>query len=219
MNRRKIFTLVGSISMVLVLAALSLMAACAAPAPAPTPSPSPSPSPAPSPAPTPSPPPTEEVYHWKMQHGWGAGEDWLFAQLPEILREITGGRITIDTMVCDGGLVPANEMHHALKTGVLDIGFDAGWWYEDIMPVCKIEYLVGMMSENIEESFCLWDTRADGDGLSIGFGLTDIFRDEYMREEGIGERRYCIEKIKSLLKEEEEHWRKMFPREDSVDHT
>lgn len=49
----------------------------------------------------------------------------------------------------------------------------------------------------------------------INAGLTTV----YMREEGVGERRYCIEKIKELLKEEEEHWRKMFPREDSVDHS
>jgi len=49
----------------------------------------------------------------------------------------------------------------------------------------------------------------------INAGLTTV----YMREEGMGERRYCIERIKELLKEEEEHWRKIFPREDSVDHT
>jgi len=179
---KRLLVVLGTICLTLILI-VPVVAGCAAPAP--TPTPSPSPSPPPSPSPTPGPTPTEEVYHWKMQHGWGSGETWLFEQFVEVLTELTGGRIVIDTLVPDGGLVPASEVHHALKTGVLDIAFDAGWWYEDVMPVCHIEYLVGMMSSNIEESFCLWDTRVDGDGLPIGFGLTDIFREEYLKVEGI----------------------------------
>jgi len=179
MKRKQLLMLLGSVCLALMMVAI----ACSGPAPTPTPSPSPSPTATPTPTPAPS--PTQEVYHWKMQHQAGAGETWLFEPFVDELREMTNGRIDIETLASSGGLVPSDEVHHALKTGVLDIAWQASWNYEDIMPMAKIEYLVGMLSPNIEESYSLFDTRTDCDNLPIGFGLTELFREAYLKEEGV----------------------------------
>ena len=149
MHRRKLFTLI-SMTVLMVLVAISVLAACAAP------SPSPSASPSPSPSPTTTPPPTEEVYKWKMQHWWGAGEHWLFEMFQQRIEEMSGGRIVIDQLYWDGGLVPWNETHNALRAGTLDIIFDWGEPWIDKMPMGNVEYISSMLSRNIQQSWVLF---------------------------------------------------------------
>lgn len=175
----KRITLLVGLSVLLV--ANLFVAACATPPPSPSPSPAPSPSPGPSLSPTPSPPPTEEVFSWKMQHWWGAGEHYLFEMFGERLEEMSGGRIVIDQLYWDGGLVPWDGTHNALKAGTLDIIFDWGEPWADNMPLAgNMEQIAGCLAQDIDQIWTLF-----GGYSGEGFGLTELFRQDYLEKVGL----------------------------------
>ena len=150
MTRNKVLMLLGSFVLALILV-VPLIVACATPAPSPTPSPSPSPSPSPAPI------PAEEVYHWRMQHWWGAAEQYLFEMFADRLEMMSDGRIIIDQLYWDGGLVPWDETHNALRAGTLDIIFDWGEPWLDNMPVSgNLEQISGILAQNIDQIWVLF---------------------------------------------------------------
>ena len=174
MTRNKVLMLLGSFVLALILV-VPLIVACATPAPSPTPSPSPSPSPSPAPI------PAEEVYHWRMQHWWGAAEQYLFEMFADRLEMMSDGRIIIDQLYWDGGLVPWDETHNALRAGTLDIIFDWGEPWLDNMPVSgNLEQISGILAQNIDQIWVLF-----GGYGHPGFGFTEILREEYKTKEDL----------------------------------
>ena len=119
--KTRIFTIVVMVALVTSL----LLTACAAP------------SPSPSPTTSPSPPPAEETYHWKYQHDWGAGENWLFESFGQEMEAMSNGRIKVD-MYPGGGLVAWGEQMEALRMGTLDLYFMEHMW-KSLIPVTMIE--------------------------------------------------------------------------------
>jgi TRAP-type mannitol/chloroaromatic compound transport system substrate-binding protein len=115
-----------------------------------------------------------------MQHWWGAGEHWLFEMFQQRIEEMSGGRIVIDQLYWDGGLVPWNETHNALRAGTLDIIFDWGEPWIDTMPVGNVEYISSMLSKNVQQSWVLF-----GGYSGHGFGFTELMREEYLEKEGV----------------------------------
>jgi len=136
MKRRKFFTIVGSLCLMVVIAALPFMAACAAPAPTPTPTPTPTPIPTPAPVP-------EKVIELKYQGGAYSTMHPIYYDAFNVwareLEKRTQGRVAV-TLFPQQTLVTNKESWDAIRSGVVDICIN--WWpfFKGVFPLHEVWY-------------------------------------------------------------------------------
>lgn len=138
MKNRRLAILVGSICLVSILVVLPLMAACAAPAPSPAPGPAPAPAPAP-----------QKVFKWRAQSMSDPPqlERQRFEFVADLIRERSGGRLDI-TWYSAGEVIPTGEIFDAVKTGVIEMGFDMAGYHGGFMPEAKPLFMLPASFKN-----------------------------------------------------------------------
>jgi len=166
MGKKKLLMLLGSVCLALLLTVPAVVG-CAAPAPAP-----------------PAPAPAVEVYEWKYQHDWSAGENWLFESFGEQCEALSDGRIKVD-MFPGGGLVAWGEQLEALRMGTLDLYFCEPSLWKPLIPVTEMEMMATQLAAGAYAMKVLYDDRSDYEGLPFGFGLIEVVREAYLEQQGV----------------------------------
>jgi len=124
-----------------------------------------------------------EVFEWKYQHDWGAGENWLFESFGQEMEAMSNGRIKVD-MFPGGGLIAWGEQMEALRMGTLDVYFMEHIW-KSLIPVTMIEMAATQLGPGAYPMKVLYDNRKDYEGLPFGFGLLDVVREAYLEQQGV----------------------------------
>ncbi len=141
-----------------------LVAGCAPkaePAPAPTTAPTTAPTAAPTAAPAPTPAPEQEVFKWRAQTLWDAGENVYkdFADWCARVGEVSGGRLTIEPFPA-GAIVSYNEAFEAVRSGMFEIDGSSGY-AAGKDPAFQVATTPAMLYENYVQRM-IWYDRAGG---------------------------------------------------------
>jgi len=116
--------------------------------------------------------PTPEVFSLKLQALTAPGEMWRTEMYEEMIEEMSGGRIQIESF-SSGEFVPMAQAHEALVAGALDIAITSGAYYSDWLPLGAVE------------SGLPFGTTVPGVDVYIPFwemGLLDLCREAYAQK-------------------------------------
>lgn len=115
---------------------------------------------------------TPEVFNLKLQALTAPGEMWRTELYEEMIEQMSGGRIQIESF-SSGEVVPMAQAHEAVVAGALDIVITTGAYYSDWLPLGAVE------------SGLPFGTTVPGVDVYIPFwemGLLDLCREAYAQE-------------------------------------